>query len=366
MFTRIKESDFNGKSVKGLPDVPGLGTADMQAILVAPADQVLMPAFNRLADELEAETAAASLGAKFPEGYQQAAEGDTGEETETEPPNIQAVLDAIAKKAAAAQPAEEGKGLSQNDLTNKLKESYDLAADNQHTHENKELLDQLSAEQFQEYQSAADALNGYYISEEFFADPKALITGEAIAKEMEFAGGGDMMKSRYDPTGVGGDAFLASNHKLTGYEDMEMYDDIVPEDDVLTAIGKLAIKPARLDNVRGLLAVERGGTDAEDAATARQNLGAAGKSSVITATLAVASWSGTAAPYTYVLTVNGVTTTSNQEVLPSLSITAAQLEALQAANIQDGGQAANTITLKAFGDKPTVAIPIRVIIRGDA
>ena len=48
-----------------------------------------------------------------------------------------------------------------------------------------------------------------------------------------------------------------------------------------------------------------------------------------------------------------------------MNITAEQLKALQSANIQDGGQAANTMTLKAYGDKPTVDIPIRVIKRGD-
>ena len=31
-----------------------------------------------------------------------------------------------------------------------------------------------------------------------------------------------------------------------------------------------------------------------------------------------------------------------------------------------GGQAANTIILKAFGDKPTIDLPIRVILRGDS
>lgn len=96
------------------------------------------------------------------------------------------------------------------------------------------------------------------------------------------------------------------------------------------------------------------------------DFGAAGASSVVTATLAAANWSGSAAPYTYALTVAGVTTTSNQEILPALNITAEQLEAMQAANIQDGGQAVNSITLKAYGDKPAVDLPIRVVKRGDA
>ena len=92
----------------------------------------------------------------------------------------------------------------------------------------------------------------------------------------------------------------------------------------------------------------------------------AGTSETVTATLLAASWTGSSAPYTYTLAVNGVTANSNQELLPSLTITEEQLTALQAANIQDGGQAANSVTLKAFGDKPTIDIPIRVIVRGDS
>lgn len=92
----------------------------------------------------------------------------------------------------------------------------------------------------------------------------------------------------------------------------------------------------------------------------------AGISETVTATLLAASWTGTSAPYSYALTVSGVTATSNQEVLPALNITVEQLETLQSANIQDGGQAANTVTLKAFGDKPTIDLPIRVILRGDS
>lgn len=96
------------------------------------------------------------------------------------------------------------------------------------------------------------------------------------------------------------------------------------------------------------------------------SIGAAAQSTTVTATLSAASWTGDAAPYSYSLSVSGVTETSNQEILPAIDITAEQLEALQAANIQDGGQAAGSVTLKAFGDVPTIDIPVRVIVRGDA
>ena len=89
--------------------------------------------------------------------------------------------------------------------------------------------------------------------------------------------------------------------------------------------------------------------------------GKAAKSNVVNITLAASGW----ADNVYIVTMDGVTATSNQEVLPAVNITAEQLDALQAANIQDGGQTAGNITLKAYGEVPTIDIPIRVIKRGD-
>lgn len=94
------------------------------------------------------------------------------------------------------------------------------------------------------------------------------------------------------------------------------------------------------------------------------SIGAAPISTTTEVTLAAASWSGDSAPYTYTLTVNGVTDTSTQEIVFATSINLEQLTAGQNANIQDGGQSANTIILKAWGEKPTVDLPIRVIMRG--
>ena len=116
-----------------------------------------------------------------------------------------------------------------------------------------------------------------------------------------------------------------------------------------------------------LIAEHTNNTDIHVTAADKTNWnGKAGKSTTVTATLSAASWTGNAAPYSYSLSVPGVTETSNQEILPAIDITAEQLEALQEANIQDGGQAAGSVTLKAFGDVPTIDIPIRVIVRGDA
>lgn len=80
--------------------------------------------------------------------------------------------------------------------------------------------------------------------------------------------------------------------------------------------------------------------------------------------LASASWIGAAAPYTYTISNAAITATSTQEVSPATDITADQLTALQSANIIDGGQAAGSMTLKAFGEKPSVDIPVRIIVKG--
>lgn len=84
----------------------------------------------------------------------------------------------------------------------------------------------------------------------------------------------------------------------------------------------------------------------------------------LSVTLASASWTGTAAPYTYTISNSAITATSTQEVSPATDITADQLTALQSANIIDGGQAAGSMTLKAFGKKPSVDIPVRIIVKG--
>ena len=82
------------------------------------------------------------------------------------------------------------------------------------------------------------------------------------------------------------------------------------------------------------------------------------------ATLASSSWSGSAAPYTQTVSVAGVTSASNGLVDVSSSATDAQWAAAQDAEIRKSGQGTGTMTFKAYGDKPTVNIPITVVIWG--
>lgn len=113
-------------------------------------------------------------------------------------------------------------------------------------------------------------------------------------------------------------------------------------------------------------------TEVELVEVTADSIGAASKEYVdsvatgttLSVTLASASWTGTAAPYTYTISNSAITATSTQEVSPATDITADQLTALQSANIIDGGQATGSMTLKAFGEKPSVDIPVRIIVKG--
>ena len=76
-----------------------------------------------------------------------------------------------------------------------------------------------------------------------------------------------------------------------------------------------------------------------------------------------AEWTGTEAPYSQTIAVSGVDTESIVDIDVAGTVTAEQLDAYINAKIVDGGQAKDSITLKAFGDKPEVAIPVKIVAR---
>lgn len=89
------------------------------------------------------------------------------------------------------------------------------------------------------------------------------------------------------------------------------------------------------------------------------------KSSQLTGFSIGTEWSGTSAPYTQKFTYSGIGSTSVIEISLPSTATSEQVEQFNALVLQDGGQTANTFTLKAFGTKNTVPIPIGVIVRRD-
>ena len=89
--------------------------------------------------------------------------------------------------------------------------------------------------------------------------------------------------------------------------------------------------------------------------------GKANKYKKVDITLASGTWSGGAVPYKYTASVSGVTATNEISiVLNSTDTTVAN--AWMDASVVSGTQAANTITLYAFGKKPATNIPITVLV----
>ena len=89
------------------------------------------------------------------------------------------------------------------------------------------------------------------------------------------------------------------------------------------------------------------------------------KSSDVYVTLLASGWTGDAAPFLYTAAVQGVTATSAQDWYDDPDMTLEQLDAWQDARVVNGGQSANTVIFKAWGDKPTVDITLRCILRKD-
>ena len=75
------------------------------------------------------------------------------------------------------------------------------------------------------------------------------------------------------------------------------------------------------------------------------------------------SWVGTTSPFTYTVSaITNVSTTSIIHILPSINITSEEYTAYTNAKLIDGGIVSNTVTVKAVGTKPTINIPIRIIV----
>jgi hypothetical protein len=86
------------------------------------------------------------------------------------------------------------------------------------------------------------------------------------------------------------------------------------------------------------------------------------KASVKQATVPASGWLGDIVPYQCTVQIPGVTAASIIELGISSAATKDQARAWLDAQIVDGGQGENSITLKAFGWKPAADIPINVAI----
>ena len=85
-FKQVTEQDLKGKGVIGQPAVPGLSVTEMQKSVEQVVREAAIPAHNQLCEQLEAEAAAADIGAAVP------GQGDMPPET---PKKLQSVLEAM-------------------------------------------------------------------------------------------------------------------------------------------------------------------------------------------------------------------------------------------------------------------------------
>ena len=127
-FTKITENDTINKGVIGLPDTPNLSTSEMQAKFEELSNDVIIPKFNNLVDELGAKSAAVNIGATIPSGINAESE------------NVQAVLNVIAEKAHTHEK-------SDAELTDAVTKA--------HEHSNKSVIDK-----FTENESGVPLYNG--------------------------------------------------------------------------------------------------------------------------------------------------------------------------------------------------------------
>lgn len=91
------------------------------------------------------------------------------------------------------------------------------------------------------------------------------------------------------------------------------------------------------------------------------------KSGLVYKDLYAESWQGDVAPYTYNIVIDGHDNdTDYVELMAGDNMITEQILALQSANIVKAGWSdVSTLVLYAYGSKPTVDTPIKIIIRKD-
>lgn len=92
--------------------------------------------------------------------------------------------------------------------------------------------------------------------------------------------------------------------------------------------------------------------------------GKADASRTVEAVLSASGWIGEAAPYTQVLTIEGLTDSTNGSISGSYSADAEQRDAMRNGMLSVSGQETGKITIAADGEKPSVDIPVTILILG--
>ena len=164
-FEKITDTSLANKGVTGLPDVPGLSTAEMQAKFDELSRDIIIPKLNEIVDGLNGDEVGLSSKVENPETK----EKDV----------IQNVVNAIYQI---------------------VKEN----SDKRHGHENKETLDKVTAELYDSITTLVSMFNGISsIDKTVTADDTKIPTSGAIVNYAIELGAGDMQKAVYDKTNTG-------------------------------------------------------------------------------------------------------------------------------------------------------------------
>ena len=75
-------------------------------------------------------------------------------------------------------------------------------------------------------------------------------------------------------------------------------------------------------------------------------------------------WTGESSPYSYTITNTKILATSNVDISPRIGCTNAQILAFSEGGFGPGSLAAGSVTIACYGKKPTVDLPVTVIVRG--
>lgn len=164
-FEKITDTSLTNKGVTGLPDVPGLTTAEMQAKFDELSRDVIIPKLNEIVDGLNGDEVGLSSKIENPETK----EKDV----------IQNVVNAIYQI---------------------VKEN----SDKRHDHENKETLDKVTAKLYDSITALVIMFNGISaVDNTVTADNTKIPTSGAIVNYVTELGAGDMLKAVYDKNNTG-------------------------------------------------------------------------------------------------------------------------------------------------------------------
>ena len=179
-----------------------------------------------------------------------------------------------------------------------------------------------------------------------------------IPKGADGQGSGDMLKSVYDPANKA--AQVATESELADKADKAIPAS-VGNFAALNASGNLADSGKKAGDFE-----ESGAVNIHNSASAAHNTQFAAKADnavTVSVTLST-SWSGSSAPYTQTVTVSGMTASAKAVVGAPATLTDAQFTAMQEAAIRVSTQGTNSLTFKAMGTKPTISLPVQVVILG--